>query len=265
VSDPTPAHHLDEVPDGEHDDADQSRQPAGAPRDAERDAPGDMPSVDLPGADGVRGDGRHDGDQHGRQAVDHAGRHGIDGQSVGLVAVFTALLVAAAVVPGIPVGALGVPITLQTLAVMLTGLVLGPGRATAAVLLYLLLGFVGLPVFSRGQSGLQVLAGPTAGYLVSFVVAAFVLGLASRAVLRRPRRAWVGLFFLSTLLTTLLVVHPLGIAGLMVNAKLSFSAALAVDLPFLPGDVIKGFVAAVAAAAVHRAFPDILVRRVARP
>ena len=191
---------------------------------------------------------------------------GLDAQSVGLVAVFTALLVASAVVPGIPVGPIGVPITLQTLAVMLTGLVLGPARATAAVLLYLLIGFVGLPVFSRGQSGLQVLAGPTAGYLVSFVLAALVLGLASRSVLRRARRPWwAPLFFVATLLTTLLIVHPLGIAGLMLNAKLSFSAALAVDLPFLPGDVVKGLVAAVAAAAVHRAFPDVLVRRVARP
>jgi biotin transport system substrate-specific component len=199
-------------------------------------------------------------------AAPRAGSRGIDAQSVGLVAVFTALLVAAAVVPGIPVGPLGVPITLQTLAVMLTGLVLGPGRATAAVLLYLLLGFVGLPVFSRGQSGLQVLAGPTAGYLVSFVLAALVLGLASRSVLRRARRTWwATLFFVATLLTTVLVVHPLGIAGLMINAKLSFSAALAADLPFLPGDIVKGLVAAVAAAAVHRAFPDVLVRRVARP
>jgi biotin transport system substrate-specific component len=190
---------------------------------------------------------------------------GLDAQSVGLVAVFTALLVAAAVVPGIPVGPIGVPITLQTLAVMLTGLVLGPGRATAAVLLYLLIGFVGLPVFSRGQSGLQVLAGPSAGYLVSFVLAALVLGLASRSVLRRARRAWwAPLFFVATLLTTLLVVHPLGVAGLMLNAKLSFSAALAADLPFLPGDIVKGLVAAIAAAAVHRAFPDVLVRRVAR-
>ncbi len=78
-------------------------------------------------------------------------------------------------------------------------------------------------------------------------------------MLRRSARAWwAPLFFVATLLTTLLVIHPLGIAGLMLNAKLSFSAALAVDLPFLPGDVLKGLVAAVAAAAVHRAFPDVL-------
>ena len=193
------------------------------------------------------------------------GARGLDAQSVGLVAVFTALLVAAAVVPGIPIGGVGVPITLQTLAVMLTGLVLGPARATAAVALYLLIGFVGLPVFSRGQSGLQVLAGPTAGYLVSLVLAALVLGLAARVVAQRTRAArWVPLLFGATIATTLLVVHPLGIAGLVLNAKLSLSAAVAADLPFLPGDLLKGFVAAVAAAAVHRAFPDVLVHRVTR-
>ncbi|MCU1537412.1 MAG: biotin operon repressor [Humibacillus sp.] len=190
---------------------------------------------------------------------------GLDAQSVGLVAVFTALLVAAAIVPGIPVGAVGVPITLQTLAVMLTGLVLGPVRAAAAVALYLLVGFVGLPVFSRGASGLQVLAGPTAGYLVSFLVAALVLGLAARVIVRRTRTAlWVPLMFGATLATTLLVVHPLGVAGLVTNAKLSLSAAIAADLPFLPGDLLKGFVAAAAAAAVHRAFPDVLAHRAAR-
>ena len=131
--------------------------------------------------------------------------------------------------------------------------------------LYLLVGFVGLPVFSRGQSGLQVLAGPTAGYLVSFLLAALVLGLAARAVVRRTRPSrWVPLMFGATLATTLLVVHPLGVAGLVLNAKLSLSAAVAADLPFLPGDLLKGFVAAVAAAAVHRAFPDVLAHRAAR-
>jgi biotin transport system substrate-specific component len=109
----------------------------------------------------------------------------IDPRSVALVAVLTALLVAAAVVPGIPVGGFGVPITVQTLAVLLTGLVLGPVRGGLAVFLYLVLGFVGLPVFSGGASGLQVLAGPTAGYLLSFVPAAVVVGA---VVLARPTR-----------------------------------------------------------------------------
>lgn len=188
-------------------------------------------------------------------------RRGVDAQAVSLVAVFTALLVAAAVVPGIPVGGLGVPITLQTLAVMLTGLVLGPVRAGLAVLLYLLLGFVGLPVFSRGQSGLQVLSGPTAGYLVSFLLAALVVGLAARLVLRRTRRTlWVPLLVTVSFVTTVAVVHALGVVGMMVNLRLPLQAAITADLPFLPGDLLKDVVAVVAAVAVHRAFPDVLVR-----
>ena len=191
-----------------------------------------------------------------------ASPRGVDAQSVALVAVFTALLVAAAVVPGIPVGGFGVPITLQTLAVMLTGLVLGPVRGGLAVLLYLVLGFVGLPVFSRGQSGLQVLSGPTAGYLVSFVVAAVVVGLAARHTVRRTRTTlWVPLLLVGSVVTTVVVVHVLGVAGLMVNLDLPLSAAVGADLPFLPGDLVKDVVAVLAAVAVHRAFPDVLVRR----
>lgn len=185
----------------------------------------------------------------------------VDAQSVALVAVFTALLVAAAVVPGIPVGGFGVPLTLQTLAVVLTGLVLGPARGALAVALYLLLGFVGLPVFSRGQSGLQVLSGPTAGYLVSFLLAAAVVGLAARVVVRRTRRAlWVPLLVAASFVTTVAVVHVLGVVGLMVNLKLPLAAAVSADLPFLPGDLVKDVVAVLAAVAVHRAFPDVLVR-----
>jgi len=192
---------------------------------------------------------------------DRSAGRGVDAQSVAFVAVFTALLVAAAVVPGIPLGGAGVPITLQTLAVMLTGLVLGPIRGGLAVLLYLLLGFVGLPVFSRGQSGLQVLSGPTAGYLVSFVVAALVVGLAARVVLRRARQSlWVPLLLVASFATTVVVVHALGILGLMVNLRLPLSAAVSADLPFLPGDLVKDVVAVVAAVAVHRAFSDVLRR-----
>lgn len=186
---------------------------------------------------------------------------GVDAQSVALVAVFTALLVAAALVPGIPLGGLGVPITLQTLAVILTGLVLGPVRGGLAVLLYLLLGFVGLPVFSRGQSGLQVLSGPTAGYLVSFLVAAVVVGLAAQVTVRAARRAlWVPLLLAASFAVTVAVVHVLGVVGLMVNLRLPLSAAVSADLPFLPGDLVKDVVAVVAAVAVHRAFSDVLVR-----
>jgi biotin transport system substrate-specific component len=182
-------------------------------------------------------------------------------RSLALVAVFAALLTVAAVVPGIPVGSAGVPITLQTLAVMLTGLCLGPVRGGLAVLLYLVIGFAGFPVFAKGQSGLQVLAGPSAGYLVAFLAAAVVVGLAAARIVRRRPASWGPLFFLAAMLTSVVFVHGLGIVGLMVNAELSFSEAFAVDLAFYPGDIVKNLVAAAAAAAVHRAFPDLLARR----
>jgi len=213
---------------------------------------GRMPSTPVPGSPAARGAGLTGG--------------GADARSVALVAVFTAMLVAAAVVPGVPLGGLGVPITMQTLAVLLTGLVLGPARGAIAVVLYLALGFAGLPIFSRGQSGLQVLAGPTAGYLVSFALAATVVGAAAALVVGRTRRTlWAPLLAAAAVLASVAVIHTLGVAGLMVNAKLSLGAAVAADLPFLPGDVVKAVVAGIAAAAVHRAFPDVLVRPLRRP
>lgn len=190
-------------------------------------------------------------------------RGSLDPRSVALVAVFAALIVAAAIVPGIPVGSLGVPITLQTLAVMLAGLSLGAVRGSLAVLLYLVLGFAGLPVFSGGRSGLQVMAGPSAGYLLAFLLAAFVVGLAAQQILRRARTAWrVPLFFLAAMLTSVVVVHTLGVLGMTVTLDISLAEAFKADLAFYPGDIVKNVVAAIAAAAVHRAFPDILVRRV---
>lgn len=183
-------------------------------------------------------------------------------RSVALVAVFAALVAASALVPGIPVGALGVPITLQTLAIMLTGLSLGAVRGSLAVLLYLTLGFVGLPVFSGGRSGLQVMATPSAGYLVAFVVAAFVVGLAAQVILARTAASRrVPLFFVAAMVTSILVVHTLGVLGITVTAHVPLAKAFQADLAFYPGDIVKNIVAAIAAAAVHRAFPDVLVRR----
>ncbi|MCC9204775.1 biotin transporter BioY [Arthrobacter sp. zg-Y769] len=173
-----------------------------------------------------------------------------------LIAVFAALTAVFSILPGVPLGA-GVPITLQTLAVMLTGMLLGPGRGAAAVGLFLLAGLAGLPVFSGFRGGPGVLAGPSAGYLLSFPVAAAVVGLLAGLVLRRTRRDRTVLLFAAALATSFAVVHPAGIAGLMLNGHLSFPAALAVDMAFWPGDVIKNLLAAVVAVSVFKAFPSM--------
>ncbi|WP_454228302.1 biotin transporter BioY [Propioniciclava flava] len=176
-----------------------------------------------------------------------------------LVAVFAGLIAVFSLAPAIPVGALMVPITLQTLAVALTAMILGPWRGFAATCLYLLLGFVGLPVFAGGAAGIGVLVRPSAGYLLAFPIAALVIGfLARRFVLRfgTAGRRW-GLFVVAGLAGSILVIHPLGIVGMSINGAMPLQAAAVLDLAYWPGDVIKTVIAALVAVAVHRAFPDL--------
>jgi biotin transport system substrate-specific component len=181
---------------------------------------------------------------------------------LGLIAVFAALVAGSALVAAIPVGGLGVPITLQTLAVMLTGLALGPGRAFAAVGLYTLLGLAGLPIFSGGRSGLGILASPSAGYILAFPLAAAVVGWLAAIVIRRTLKYRGILLFAAAMVTSIAVIHALGVLGMMVNAKLDLSKAFLADLAFYPGDIIKNVLAVTVALALHKAFPDLLVRRV---
>jgi biotin transport system substrate-specific component len=177
-----------------------------------------------------------------------------------LIAVFAALTAAFALIPAIPVGAAGVPITLQTLAVMLTGVVLGPGRGAAAIGLYVAAGLAGLPIFSGFSGGLGVLAGPSAGYLLAFPLAAAVAGWLSTLVIRHARRMRYLLFFLSCAAASILVIHPLGIAGMMLNLNLELGAAVMADVVFLPGDIAKNLIAAAIGVSVHKAFPRLLDR-----
>lgn len=183
---------------------------------------------------------------------------------VALVAVFAALIAALSVVPGINLGI--VPITLQTLAIGLTAMVIGPWRAFAATSLYLLVGFAGLPVFANGASGIGVLARGSAGYLLSFPLYALMVGFLAQMVVRRAPRFRVLWLVVAGLVGSVTLVHPMGIAGLMLNANLPFDKALALDMTFWIGDLIKTTIAASVAVAVHKAFPALLApRRVPQP
>ncbi|WP_425310391.1 biotin transporter BioY [Ammonicoccus fulvus] len=182
---------------------------------------------------------------------------------VALVAVFAALIAVLSIMPAITIAG-PVPITLQTLGVALAGLVLGPLRGFLAVVLYLVVGFAGLPVFAGGAAGLAVLGKPSAGYLLSFPVAALVAGLLVTVLPRLPgpRYLW---YFLSGIAASILVIHPAGILGLMVNANMSLGKAFLTDIAFWPGDVVKNLVAAGLALAVHKAFPDLVLGRSRKP
>ncbi len=127
----------------------------------------------------------------------------------------------------------------------------------------MLLGFAGLPIFSGGRSGLGDSRDASAGYIIAFPLAAAATGyFAGGVVIRRTvkfRALWL---FAAAMVSSIVVIHALGILGMMVNAKLDFTKALLADLPFVPGDVLKNVLAVIIAMAIHKAFPDVLVRRV---
>lgn len=176
-----------------------------------------------------------------------------------LVAAFATLISASAYVGAVPVGSAGVPITLQTLTVMLAGCILGPVRGFAAATLYLALGAVGLPVFAGHAAGIGEFSGPTAGYLVSFPLAAALGGLLMKYVAgRRRTRAIVG--FLCAIVPTALLIHGLGILGLQNFLDVTFREAAVIDAPYWLGDVLKAAFTGIIAAEVHRAFPRLLAR-----
>lgn len=182
-------------------------------------------------------------------------------QDLSLIAVFAALLVVATVVPPLQIGnLLSVPLTLQTLIITLTGLLLGAGRAFAAVGLYTLLGLIGLPIFSGFRGGIAILAGPSAGYILSFPFAAALVGAIAAVVIGRNLRARAG-WLAAASISGLLLNHVFGIAGMIINGKLSLTAAALADAVFIPGDLVKIAVAVILALSLHRAFPQLLRNR----
>jgi len=180
---------------------------------------------------------------------------------VALIATMAAFIAVCAVLPSITLPGMVVPITLQTFGVMLAGVLLGARRGALAVLLYVAVGLAGLPVFAQGTGGLAVLGKPSLGYLLAFPLAAALAGfLVSRARTVRPRMLPVVIFG-AAMAGSLVFTHPIGIAVMGARLGMSAPEAITTGAVFLPGDVIKNVLVAIVAAAVFRAFPDMLERR----
>ena len=136
----------------------------------------------------------------------------------------------------VPVPMTPVPMTLQTLFVLLSGALLGPALGASAQLAYLAAGIAGLPVFVGG-AGLAYLLGPTGGYLLAFPVAAYLAGVVVDRVDRRGV-AGAALLFVALFATSLVVL--LGGASWLGVMTGDFAGAFALGfLPFLVGDVLK--------------------------
>ncbi|MBI3964841.1 MAG: biotin transporter BioY [Chloroflexi bacterium] len=174
------------------------------------------------------------------------------------VAVFAALIVALGAIY-LPLPFSAVPVTGQTLGVLLAANLLPPRRAVAAVALVLALGALGLPVIAGGRGGIGVLVGPSAGYFAGWLLVAVGVGAAAQ---RLPAGSY-GLPARVVLNCTLgvLLVYLTGVPWLSFLTQRPLVEAITVGaLPFLPGDLFKATVAAVVA---HR-LAGVPVRSVLR-
>lgn len=155
---------------------------------------------------------------------------------VALGVLFTALLAQISVpVPGSPV-----PITGQTLAVVLTAAALGPGRGVAVQVFYILSALVGLPFYAEASGGVDVVLGATGGYVVGFIPAAYLIGLAARRGADRTLLKSIPLFIAGQA-----VIFAVGVPWLAVSTGMSAGQALDAGFyPFILGGIVKAAVAA---------------------
>jgi len=134
----------------------------------------------------------------------------------------------------IPLPFSAVPVTAQTLAVMLAGGLLPVGHAALSILIFLLMGASGLPVFSGGTAGLGIILGKTGGYLIGFIAGAAVISML------KGKNAGFLKLLAANALGGIIVVYAFGVLWLDYVTKIGFSNAVIFGaLPFIPGDIVK--------------------------
>lgn len=172
------------------------------------------------------------------------------------IALFAALIAVLGLVPKIDLAA-GVPITAQSLGVMLCGTVLGAKRGALAVLLFLALTAIGMPLLAGGRGGLGVFASPSVGYLIGFPIAAFIAG----SIVERTTAPVGYAAVLGAVIGGIIVLHILGIVGMSLMLGKTFLEAAALDVWYLPGDAIKAVLAGLITQGIAQMRPEALLSR----
>ena len=175
--------------------------------------------------------------------------------SLAFAALFAALTAAGAFLI-IPIGPL--PIVLQNMFALLSGLVLGPLLGALSAAIFVAAGAVGAPVFAGGAAGLAVLLGPTGGYLFGYILGAFVAGAVAGSP--KPGAKTPGWRIALAAAAGLLAVYLPGLARLSHFTGGLWQTLAAGFFPFVAGDAIKGVAAALAAPRLRRAAARLLSR-----
>lgn len=168
-----------------------------------------------------------------------------------LCALFAAIISVFSVMT-IPIGV--VPVSMSVFAIMLTGMLLNWRMAAVSAAVYVLLGLIGVPVFSGFRGGLSVLVGPTGGFILSYVPMAAIISLISS---RKIKNKIVGVFLhISGAIVGLVLCYLLGTTQFTMVTGSSFINALAICVyPFIVFDLAKTAIAVIVAISVKRALP----------
>ena len=170
------------------------------------------------------------------------------------VALFTALTAACAVFPPFQPPFVPAPVIVQNIGVMLAGSILGAKRGSLSLLLFVVLVAIGMPILTGWRGGFGVILGPTGGFILSWIAAAWVVGWL-------VEKNWARLGFWNLLLFNVIggifVVYAIGIPWLALVANMEFGKALVGSAVFVPGDVAKAVGASFAALIVKRSYPLI--------
>lgn len=181
-------------------------------------------------------------------------RRRLPARDLAQIAIFAALIAALGLAGPLNIGP--VPITLQSLGVMFAGAILGPRKGTLAVLLFLVLTAVGLPLLAGARGGIGVFTvSPAAGYLYGWLFGAFVIGfLTARLLPKYP--FWPALA--ATILGGVIAVYLIGIPVMALNLGLPLWTTIGLNIAFVPGDLIKVVLTVLVASQVHRAYPGLI-------
>lgn len=179
-------------------------------------------------------------------------------RNVVLIALFTALIAALGLVPKLTLAS-GIPITAQTLGLMLCGTVLGAKRGALAAALFIVLVAAGLPLLAGGRGGLGVFTTPWAGFLYGYPLAGFVTGFVMEKWKGENLAIGAGVAAVAGGIGALYLV---AIPYYMVTASADFGQALLTAMaPFMPGDLLKAVLAGLITRALYKARPSSVLSR----
>lgn len=180
-------------------------------------------------------------------------RGGVSMRAIAQMAVFAALIGAMGLIGAIAVPGL-VPITVQTLGVMLAGAILGPWRGAGAVALLELVVALGMPLLAGGRGGIGVFAGPSVGYIIGWIFGAMVIGLIVHGARGTKRPQWWTVA-LGAVVGGIGVIYLFGIPLQSAITGLGLGETIVTSLVFLPGDAIKAVICVLVTMALWKAYP----------